>query len=518
MITLILVSIHSLHISAKSKSSPSTPVIKIEINKSGFLSFQNGKLTHSPLPSISYFSYFDIHRDTFIKRFNYQTEGQFQTGNWVLLSKTKMSKANKGYLLREGDILKVHNKIYKLSESSSLYKKKYTISTTKSPVNTVCTRSNVSLKGVNRHNTSNSNLLLKKESIYNNSADITYHTGLVHRNISNKLVIPKNHSYNQKERKTQMISPSKFATSKPITVKCRYCNVSEDITTTSMIAPCDCEGAQKYIHVNCLKDIVLSKSTCVIKDEYTKYTIKELICENCKSVIPDRLKINNIYYSFIDFIRPESSKYLIFEKIRNNELKEQLEYVVIDMRSKDSIDFKCKVKNHCKIKVDDIGYFYLIALNEDVSVFLQGDIMFIPNLPFVIENNKYIIKFEMKMYKLKQLLCYRNKILSRLSYYDSFGMQKMILYLKDINSIKSIYTNEYEDESERRNNDDIIVLECDEDKIQQKIKRFFVKRNNKCYSAKELRKDTEEKRSSLFKTNRNRNIAFDDDDSEDNKE
>lgn len=491
--------------------------MKIEINKSGFLSFQNGKLIHSYLPPISYFSYFDIHRDTFIKRFNYQTDEQFQTGNWVIVSRTKMSRANKGYLLKEGDILRVHNKLYKLSESSSLYKKKYTISTNKSPVNTICTISNISLKGVNRHNTSNSNLLMKNESLYNNSADIKYHTGLVHRNNSNKLVIPKNYSYNQRERKTQMISPSKFATSKPIMVKCRYCNVSEDISITSMIAPCECEGDQKYIHIDCLKDIFLDKSKCVIKDEYTKYTIKEIICDNCKCVIPDRIKINNIYHSFIDFIRPDSGKYLIFEKIRANELKEQLEYIVIDMRNKDSIDFKCKVKTHCTIKVDDIGYFYLIATDEDVSVFLQGDIMFIPDLPFVIENNKYIIKFSMKMCTLKKLLCYRNKTLSRLCYYDSFGMQKMILYLKDINNIKTIYTNEYEEESERRNNDDIIVLECDEDKIQQKIKRFFVKRNKKCYSAKELRKDTEEKRSSLFKTNRNTNTAFDDD-SENDKE
>ena len=169
--------------------------MKIEINKSGFLSFQNGKLIHSYLPSISYFSYFDIHRDTFIKRFNYQTDEQFQTGNWVIVSRTKMSRANKGYLLKEGDILRVHNKLYKLCESSSLYKKKYTISTNKSPVNTICTISNISLKGVNRHNTSNSNLLMKNESLYNNSADIKYHTGLVHRNNSNKLVIPKNYSY-----------------------------------------------------------------------------------------------------------------------------------------------------------------------------------------------------------------------------------------------------------------------------------------------------------------------------------
>ena len=44
-----------------------------------------------------------------------------------------------------------------------------------------------------------------------------------------------------------------------------------------------------------------------------------------------------------------------------------------------------------------------------------------------------------------------------------------------------------------------------------------MKRNKKCYSAKELRKDTEEKRSSLFKTNRNTNTAFDDD-SENDKE
>ena len=46
----------------------------------------------------------------------------------------------------------------------------------------------------------------------------------------------------------------------------------------------------------------------------------------------------------------------------------------------------------------------------------------------------------------KKLICYKNKTLARLSYYDSFNLQKMILYTKELVNLKSIYVKDYIDE------------------------------------------------------------------------
>ena len=56
------------------------------------------------------------------------------------------------------------------------------------------------------------------------------------------------------------------------------------------------------------------------------------------------------------------------------------------------------------INYNEDGHFYLLTKLYDIYSFLQGDIMFIPNLSFTIENSKMILTFEMKLKKLKWLL------------------------------------------------------------------------------------------------------------------
>ena len=94
------------------------------VNKSGFISFLNNKLSLTSSPPYDYISYIDIHKDTFIKRFNPQTELSLLDGNWINLTKTKISSFNsKGYKFRVGDIFKRNNAIYTVVELTSIIKK-----------------------------------------------------------------------------------------------------------------------------------------------------------------------------------------------------------------------------------------------------------------------------------------------------------------------------------------------------------------------------------------------------------
>ena len=123
MIWLTLVITNSLHVSAVLKSNPEHSY-QTTVNKSGFISFLNNKLSLTSSPPYDYISYIDIHKDTFIKRFNPQTELSLLDGNWINLTKTKISSFNsKGYKFRVGDIFKRNNAIYTLVELTSIIKK-----------------------------------------------------------------------------------------------------------------------------------------------------------------------------------------------------------------------------------------------------------------------------------------------------------------------------------------------------------------------------------------------------------
>ena len=52
------------------------------------------------------------------------------------------------------------------------------------------------------------------------------------------------------------------------------------------------------------------------------------------------------------------------------------------MNNRDSID----IMDSITINYNEDGHFYLLTKLYDIYSFLQGDIMFIPNLSFTIEN------------------------------------------------------------------------------------------------------------------------------------
>ena len=421
------------------------------VNKSGFISFLNNKLSLTSSPPYDYISYIDIHKDTFIKRFNPQTELSLLDGNWINLTKTKISSFNsKGYKFRVGDIFKRNNAIYTLVELTSIIKKHLTLSTNKSPLYTLCNNSNLSLNKSNH-------LLLKNESLYLPNSNNTFNSKINHKNTNRILVVPKNNSCVQRQRKVNI--QSKFASGKSPLVQCRQCKHYEAITSSSIIAPCECEGKLKYIHIDCLKNLFTAHTEVKKEKDWTKIIFPDIICEYCKNVIQKRFRYNNIFFSFVDFIRPtKSNRYLIFEKKILKKLNEKNEYIIIDMNNRDSID----IKDSITINYNEDGHFYLLTKLYDIYSFLQGDIMFIPNLSFTIENSKMILTFEMKLKKLKWLCCYKNKTLSRLNYYDSFSMQRMLMYMKEMNELKNINTYQYDEEYEKANGNDIIVIENEE--------------------------------------------------------
>jgi len=99
---------------------------------------------------------------------------------------------------------------------------------------------------------------------------------------------------------------------------CRICLCEEDLDN-HFISPCKCDGTMKYIHMQCLREWLNSKSSFKDSDPpgVKTYCWKALECELCKVRFPDRIesptengKIINLLY----FEKP-ATDFLVLESV-----------------------------------------------------------------------------------------------------------------------------------------------------------------------------------------------------------
>ena len=143
----------------------------IKIDKSGFIICKDYQLlfkeeTSSPCNN-NFITFIDINKDTFIKRFNQQKDGDLKNGFWLPLSNYIISSQKsvpQGYKLRVGDILRFGMDLYKVREQNSFFAPKNTLNSfgignLRSPNNTmhnVSVNCNFSFPNHQRCNTNNS--------------------------------------------------------------------------------------------------------------------------------------------------------------------------------------------------------------------------------------------------------------------------------------------------------------------------------------------------------------------------
>ena len=74
---------------------------------------------------------------------------------------------------------------------------------------------------------------------------------------------------------------------------CRICLSEEQDKDNPMISPCKCDGTMKYIHVNCLKEWLLSSRQQSKARFCTTYKWNKLGCELCKTDLPGNAALEN---------------------------------------------------------------------------------------------------------------------------------------------------------------------------------------------------------------------------------
>lgn len=156
---------------------------------------------------------------------------------------------------------------------------------------------------------------------------------------------------------------------------CRICYGEEDITDffNPLVQPCKCSGSLKYIHLNCLKKWLNTKSCKKINSNniFSIFIVKQIQCEICQEKFPDYVKHKDSLYEILDF-NSEFENFITIESLTLDKNNCRCIYVV-------------NLDNNIKIKIGRGNGSNIIL--SDISVSRVHSILTIENKNIYIEDN-----------------------------------------------------------------------------------------------------------------------------------
>ncbi len=159
---------------------------------------------------------------------------------------------------------------------------------------------------------------------------------------------------------------------KPNEKICRICYMEEeDPKENPIVQPCHCSGSCKYIHLQCLKHWIMTKSCVKIDDSEfcCVYIFSETECELCKAKLPDLIFHNKKLYSLLDFSE-DFKNYLILECLTLDKENNKFLYI-ISLEKKG--DIKIGRGQICDILFSDasVSRIHCVLSVEGKNVFLK---------------------------------------------------------------------------------------------------------------------------------------------------
>jgi pSer/pThr/pTyr-binding forkhead associated (FHA) protein len=157
---------------------------------------------------------------------------------------------------------------------------------------------------------------------------------------------------------------------------CRICYVEEEPVSdfnNPLVQPCKCSGSLKYIHLNCLKHWLNTKSCIKVEtnDNYSIFLVKPVECEICKTKFPDFVKHKENLYEILDF-KSEFDNYFTIESLTIDKNNNRCIYVV-------------NLDKNIKLKIGR-GHDANLTLT-DISVSRVHSIITIENKNIYLEDN-----------------------------------------------------------------------------------------------------------------------------------
>ena len=224
---------------------------------------------------------------------------------WMIFSKKSQPEINSVYYLKEGDILKLGNVLFKIK---MIQMSNFDGSNSKNNNYNYNNEENEENNTLIVAGSSNHSLILNGPDKLDNIEAIKTQKILVYSKTKDKTEEKKSDNVEIKLNiRKEKVTKNKI---------CRICYQEEDDSLINpLIKPCKCSGSMKYIHIKCLLSWLRSRTirhqNNVIEHNnfFNSYFInKEIQCELCKENFPDYIKHNHIKYCLIDLDYMQENK------------------------------------------------------------------------------------------------------------------------------------------------------------------------------------------------------------------
>ena len=130
---------------------------------------------------------------------------------------------------------------------------------------------------------------------------------------------------------------------------CRICLVEEE-QNDPLIAPCNCGGTMKFIHLSCFKKWIESRTSTKLFESSKSYFVKSLTCEISRCPILPRLVVNGQDIDLLD-TSPVPAPYVILESSPSDKNEYSLHH--ISMANKNEV--KLGRGHDSDIRISDIS-------------------------------------------------------------------------------------------------------------------------------------------------------------------
>lgn len=403
---------------------------------------------------------------------------------WLLLQ--KFSEANKsGYRLKERDLLKMGRITFKIRETKKSMKvrdekshriidhaKNLKLFSSNQANMKIPTSQGKSLKFVNLRS-QDQGLADKRLNIsLENRSDFLLMAANKHFELQNPEALQTNALNNSQAHlsnktadlksklKSKLLEGKINLKRKLSSISCRICLIEQIDDEDPLINPCKCQGSISFIHIECLRKWLESKLVTKIYAFLIVHSFKDLKCEICQAMLPERIFIKGSLKYLINLQLPEDDDYIILETV--SEEKKEVKFLYIIHMPPKTILLMGRSAD-CDIRMTDIsisrvhaylenkdGQFYIKDNNSKFGslIKLQADILVLPGKDLSIQFNDCIVNISL-VSDFCSSLC-RKPINFKCIYEDYNDYLSKISNFKDcsIVRIKRRELNEYANDSE----------------------------------------------------------------------
>ena len=290
---------------------------------------------------------------------------------WLIYNNKVEPEINHSYILKEGDILKMGNAIFRIKMiqiNENDNKLNGNNNDTENLNNTLLISGSANHSLVlNKYD--EINITSKKISIKRNPSLPSEKSGK--RNGNGQIMTGQEKNEKKSEEK------QKQPKNKNKNRICRICYQEEDDDLLNpLIRPCKCSGSMKYIHLKCLLHWLKSRTSnnSIMNnsnENFNAYYINQKTeCELCKQLFPDYIKHNDIKYCLIDFDYAQENKIKENNNMNNNNQNQN--YVNTNMENNNNPNNKNIDEKNNFIVLDTVfpltdnnRYRYIVKLDNN---------------------------------------------------------------------------------------------------------------------------------------------------------